>query len=61
MEGFAEAYKSIFHYYNQHGSHENSFYISNMDWIYLISNQSFVNILHSYKLVSLPYPLKKCN
>ena len=53
MKGFKEAYKSIFHYYNEHGSHENSFYISNMHWIYFIPNQSFMNILHDYKLVRL--------
>ena len=46
---------SIFHYYNEHGSHEHSFYISNMYWIYFISNQSFMNILNGYKLVRLPY------
>ena len=32
MKGFKEAYKSIFHCYNEHGSHVNSFYISNMHW-----------------------------
>ena len=36
MKGFKEAYKSIFPYYNEHGSHKNSFYISNMHWIYFI-------------------------
>ena len=54
MKGFKEAYKSIFHYYNEHGSHENSLYISNMHWIHFIPNQSFMNILHGYKLVRLP-------
>ena len=34
MKGFKGAYKSIFHYYNKHGTHENSFYIWNMHWIY---------------------------
>ena len=28
--------KSIFHYYNEHGSHENLFYILNIHWIYFI-------------------------
>ena len=37
---------------------ENSFYISNMDWIYFIPNQSSTNILHGYKLVCLPYKPK---
>ena len=60
MKGFKEAYKSIFHYYNEHGSHENSFYILNMHWIYFIPNQSFMNILHGYKLVHLPYVLNFC-
>ena len=55
MKGFKEAYKSIFHYYNEHGSHGNSFYISNMHWIHFIPNQSFMNILHGYKLVLLLY------
>ena len=55
MKGFKEAYKSIFHDYNQHESHENPFYISNIHWIYFIPKQSFVNILHGYKLVRLPY------
>ena len=55
MKGFKEAYKSIFHYYNEYGWHENSFYISNMHWIYFIPNQSFMNILHGHKLVRLPY------
>ena len=55
MKGF-EAYKSIFHYYNEHGSHENLVYIFNMHLIYFISSQSFMNILHGYKLVQLPYP-----
>ena len=54
MKGFKEAYKSIFHYYNKHGSHKNSFYISKMHWIHFIPNQSFRNILHGYKLVNLP-------
>ena len=53
MKGFKEAYKSIFYYYHEHGSHKNSFYISNMHWIYLISNQSFMNILHGHKLCPL--------
>ena len=63
MKGFKEAYKSIFHYYNEHGLHENSFYISNMHWIYFIPNQSFMFIFHSYKLVRLPYraPLESNN
>ena len=42
MKGFKEAYKSIFHYYNEHdehGPHENSFYISNMHWIHFIPDQ----------------------
>ena len=55
MKGFKEVYKSIFHYYNEHVSHEKSFHISNMHWIYFIPNQSFMNILHGYKLVRLPY------
>ena len=55
MKGFKGAYKSIFHYYNEHGSHENSFYISNIHWIHFIPNQSFMNILHGYKLVRLAY------
>ena len=38
MKDFKEAYKSIFHYYNEPGSHENSFYISTMHWIHCISN-----------------------
>ena len=56
MKGSKEAYKSIFHYYNEHRSHENSFYISlsNLNWIYFIPNQSFMNILHGYKLLRLP-------
>ena len=54
MKGSKEAYKIIFHYYNEHGSHENSFYISNMHWIYFIPNHSFMNILHGHKLVRLP-------
>ena len=44
MKGFKEAYKSIFHHYNEHVSHENSFQISNMHWIHFIPNQSFMNI-----------------
>ena len=55
MKGFKEAYKSIFHYCNEHGLHENSFSISNMYWIYFIPNQSFMNILRGYKLARLPY------
>ena len=55
MSGFKKAYNSIFHYYNEHESYENSFYISNMHWIYFIPNQSFINMLHGYKLVCLPY------
>ena len=55
MSGFKKAYNSIFHYYNEHESYENSFYISNMHWIYFIPNQSFINMLHGYKLVRLPY------
>ena len=39
MKGFQEADNSIFYYYNEHGSHENSFYISNIYWIYFIPNQ----------------------
>ena len=39
MKGFKEACKSIFHYYNEHELHENSFYISNIHWIYFISSQ----------------------
>ena len=50
MKGFKEAYKSIFHYYNEQRSHENSFYILNMHWIHFIFNQSFMNILRGYKL-----------
>ena len=47
-------YKLI-HNYNEHGSHENSFHISNnMHRIYFILNQSFINILHGHKLVRLP-------
>ena len=30
------------------------YYILNMQWIHFIPNQSFMNILHDYKLVSLP-------
>ena len=55
MKSFNEAYKSIFYYYNEHGSHGNWFYISTMHWIYFIPNQSFMNILHGYKLVRLPH------
>ena len=55
MKCFKEAYKNIFHCYNEHGWHENSFYISNMHWIHFIPNQSFMNILHGYKLVRLFY------
>ena len=51
MKGFKEAYKRIFHCYNEHGSYENLFYISNRHWIYFIPNQSFMDILHGYKLV----------
>ena len=54
MKGFKEAYKSIFHYCNEHGSHENSFYSSKMNWYYFIPNQSFMNILRGNKLVRLP-------
>ena len=36
---YSEWYKSIFHYCNEHGSHENSLYISNIHWIYFIPNQ----------------------
>ena len=36
MKDFEEAYKSIFHYYNEHGSHENLFYIWNMHWTFFI-------------------------
>ena len=54
MKGFKKAYKSILHYFNEHGSHENLFYISNIHWIYFIPNQSFMNISHGYKLVRLP-------
>ena len=54
MKGFKEAYKGIFHYYNEHGSHKNPFDISNMHLIYFIPNQSFMNTLHGYKLVRLP-------
>ena len=53
MKGCQEAYKSIFHYHDERGSHENSFYISNIYWIHFIPNQSFTNILHGYKLVRL--------
>ena len=49
MKSFKEAYKKKFHYYNEHGSHENSFSISNMQWIYFIPNQSSMSILHGYK------------
>ena len=49
MKGAKEAYKRIFHYYNE--SHENLFYISNMHWIYFIPNRLFMNILHGHKLV----------
>ena len=55
MKGFKVAHISILHYYNEHGLHENSFYISNIDWICFIPNQSFMNILHGYKLMRLPY------
>ena len=58
MKRFKGAYKSIFYYYNEHGSHENSFHISKMHRIYFIPNQSFMNILHCYKLVRLPYLLQ---
>ena len=54
MKVFQEAYKSIFHYYSEHGSQENLFYVSNMYWIHFILNQSFMNILHGYKLVRSP-------
>ena len=54
MKNVKEAYKSIFHYCNEHGPHKHSLYISNMNWIPLIPNQSFMNILHGYKLVRLP-------
>ena len=30
--------ESIFHNYNEHGSHKKSFHISNMHWIYFIPN-----------------------
>ena len=59
MKDFKEAYESIFHHYNEHGSHENSCYISNMHWIYFIPNRSLMNILHGHKLVRFPYMLKK--
>ena len=49
----------LFHYYNEPGSHENSFYISNMHWINFIRNQSFMNILHGHKPVRLPYHMSK--
>ena len=55
MKGFKEVYKSIFYHFNEHGSHENSFYISNMHWIYFIPNQLYMNILHGHKPVRLPY------
>ena len=58
MKGFKEAYKSIFHYYNEYGSHKNSCYISNMHWIYFIPNKLLINILHGHKLVRLPYCYK---
>ena len=54
MKGFKIAGEIFFHYCNERGSHENAFYISNMHWIYFIPNQSFMNILHGYKLVRLP-------
>ena len=50
MKGFKEAYESIFDYYNEHGSHENSSYTSktciefilfsiNLLWIsYMVTN-----------------------
>ena len=54
-----KGYKSIFDYdISEHGLHENSFYISNMHWIKFIPNQSFMNILHGYKLLRLPYRSK---
>ena len=59
MKGFKAAYKSICHYYNVHESREDSFYISNMHWIYCISNQSFMNILHGYKLVRLHWIIEQ--
>ena len=59
MKGFKKAHKSIFYYYNEHGSHENSFYTSNMHWIYFIPNESFMNILHGYELARLPSFLVK--
>ena len=46
MRSFKEAYKSIFRYCTEHGSHENSFHISNMHWMYFIPIQSFMSILH---------------
>ena len=57
MKGFKEVNKSIIHYYNEHGLHKNSFYISNIHRIHFIPNRSFINILHGYKLVRLPYLL----
>ena len=42
MKDFKKAYKSIFHYCNEHWSQENSFYISNMHWIY------FQSIIYEY-------------
>ena len=65
MKGYKEVYKSIFHYCNEYGSHENSFYIWNMHRIYFSPHESFMNILHGYKLVPLPYGVckkkKYCN
>ena len=55
MKGCKEAYESIFHYYNEYGSHENSFYLSNIYWIDFLPNQSFMNILHGFKLAHSPY------
>ena len=48
MKGFKKTYKNIFHYYNEHGSHENSIY--EYLWISNPNNQTNPN-----KLVRLPY------
>ena len=59
MKGFKEAYRTIFHSYNEHGSHKKSFYISNMHWVFFIPNQLFMNILHVHKLVQLSHSSEK--
>ena len=56
MKGFKEAYKSICHYYNEHESHMKIHFTSQTCIeFFFITNQSFMNILHSHKLVCLPW------